>query len=365
MSDVTLSEYDPEYKDRLIDFLGLGMSWAELSKKERKRFFGWKHEKNPYTEKPLCYLALDGEKVVGHRGFVVQRFEHEGNTYLFATPGDSMVHPDYRRQGIFSDLVDFSNDDLINKSKVDLFLSLSTTRATTKATKRYGYVPVGERKKLYRFSIKNIFSYRYNDGIDLNKTISSEKTGHTIEITDEVKKEDIIDLMNSYKKDKKLKNLRDEEFYRWRFEECPNDHVYLYFWDRDELEAYVSMEKDNFPFFGLNIDYYSLLEYGYTDIKIFEELVRTLTKKLSLPFIMSYIFTRKKEEISILRDHGFKGSESYLINSLQKRGLLDEEGLPGILVRPASKKISDKDFYLDNTDTRKEKNWSLFWSDVH
>ena len=365
MVDTELRKYHPKFKEQLIDFLGTGMSWEELSDKKRKELFEWKYEKNPYTEKPLCFLALHDDKVVGHRGFVAQKFRSKKDEHLFAIPGDSMVHTDYRRLGIFSDLVEFSNNDIIYNSDVDLFLSLSTTKATTEATKRYGYVPVGERKKLYRFSIKNIFNYRYNDGIDLNKTISSKKTGHTIEITDEVKKEDMIDLMDSYKKDKKLKNLRDEEFYRWRFEECPNDHIFIYFWNRDELEAYVSMEKDKFPFFGLNLDYYSLLEYGYTEIRIFEELVKTLTKKLSLPFIMSYIFTRKEEEISTLRDHGFKGSDSYLINSLQNRGLLDEEGLPGILVRPASKKVGDKDFYLDNTDTRKEKNWSLFWSDVH
>jgi len=365
MVDTDLRKYQPKFKEQLIDFLGTGMSWLELSKKERMELFEWKYEKNPYTEKPLCFLALHDDKVVGHRGFVVQKFQLKKNEHLFAIPGDSMVHTDYRRLGIFSDLVEFSNRDIIYNSDVDLFLSLSTTKATTEATKRYGYVPVGERKKLYRFSIKNIFKYRYNDGIDLNETFSSKKTGNTVEVTDELKKEAIIDLMDISTKEEMLTNLRDEQFYKWRFEECPNEQVFIYFWNGNELEAYVSLEKDNFRFYGLDIDYYSILEYGYTDIKIFEEMIDTLVRRLSLPFVMSYVFTRDKKERSVLKDYGFKGSGSYMINSLQKRGLLDEEDLPGILIRPTSDELSEGDFYLNDTDVRSDKNWSLFWSDVH
>jgi len=365
MSDIRFTSYDPSFKDRLIDFLGMGMSWAEIPKKERKKIFEWKYEKNPYIETPLCYLALDGETIVGHRGFVLQKFLLEENNHLFGTPGDSMIHPDYRRQGIFSEIVDFSTEDIIDKSIANLFLSLSTTRATTKATKKYGYVPVGERKKLYRFSIKKIFKNRYEGGIDLDTTLSTDRTGHTIEITNELKTDEIVHLMKTSTEDTRLKNARNEQFYRWRFDECPDQHLFLYFWSQGSLEGYISMEKDNFPFYGLDIDYYSILEYAYTGLYLFDEMIRTLTKKLHLPFIMSYTTTRKKEEVSILRKFGFKGSESYLINSLQKRGLLDEQGLPGLLVRPATKTVDESDFHLDDIDTRSEKNWSLFWSDVH
>jgi len=360
MSDITLKRYEPNFKDQLID-LGKDMVWADLSKKEAKERFEWKYEKNPYTETPLCYLALDGEKVVGHRGFVVQNFELSGTNYLFGTPGDSMVHPNYRRQGIFSNLVDFSNDDIIENSNIDLFLSLSTTRATTKATKKYGYVPVGKREKLYRFSFKNIIKNRYEGGLDLDKIITSDN--YHIEVTDVLKEEYIVGLMKESVGQERLSNLRDERFYQWRYEECPSDQTFVYLWDKNQLVGYLSMDKDIFSFFNLNLDYYSILEYGYIDIEHFEKLIEIITE--NLPFIMSYIFTRKKEEISILKDKGFKGSESYLINTFQKRGLLDEEDLPGILVRPATKEINENGFHINDKDTRSENNWELFWSDVH
>ncbi len=365
MSDIRFTRFDNRFKESLIDFLGMGMSWAEITKKERKELFEWKYEKNPYVEKPLCYLAFDGETIVGHRGFVLQKFFTGEEDYLIGTPGDSMVHPDHRRKGIFSKLVDFSTEDIVNRSMIDIFTSLSTTRATTKATERYGYVPVGERKKLYRFSMKKLFQAKYKSGIDLNTRISGEERGFTIETTNELKIDDIVELMKTSTNDKKLRNLRNREFYRWRFEEYPKDLIYLYIWDQNDLKAYLSIEKDNILFRGFDLEYYSLLEYGYGDIKLFKELIQTLTKNLHLPSMMSYVFTRKKEEIEILRKHRFKGSESYLIKSLQKKGILDEEGLPGLLVKPASKTVDHSDFYLDNIDTRKERNWSLFWSDVH
>ena len=364
MSDIRFTEYDPSFKDRLIDFLGTGLNWSDLSRRERDELFEWKYEKNPYLDESLVFLALSDDKIVGHRAFVVQKFKAK-KEYLMGTPADALVHPDHRRQGIFSRLTDFSIEHISENDLLDFLISLSSTKESSKGNMKAGFRPLGERKKLYRFSIKKIFKNRYEGGIDLNTKISAEKTGHTIEITNELKTKNIINLMKISTEDTRLKNARDEQFYRWRFDECLDEHIYLYFWNQGNLEGYLSMEKDNFPFYGLDLDYYSILEYAYTDIDLFDEIIRTITKKLHLPFIMSYTTTRNKEDISVLRKYGFKGSESYLINSLQKKGLLDEQGLPGLLVRPATKTIEERDFYLDNIDTRSEKNWSLFWSDVH
>ena len=364
MSDIKLTRYSPTLKEPLIDFLGTGLNWSELSKNKRKELFEWKYDKNPYLDEPLIYLAFQGDKIVGHRAFVVQNFKLKED-YLIGTPADALVHPDHRRKGIFSKLTDFAIKDIEERDHIDLLISLSSTKKSAKGNIKAGFTPVGKREKLYNFSIKKIFKNRYKKEIDFNQIISSKMNGKTIEISQKLKIDDIVELMKISTNYKKFRNLRDRQFYRWRFEEYPKDLIYLYIWDQNDLEAYLSMEKENIQFRGFDLDYYSLLEYGYKDIRLFQELIQALTKKLHLPSIMSYVFTRKKEEKTILRKAGFKGSESYLINSLQKRGVLDEEGLPGLLVKPAKEPVDHSDFYLDNIDTRKEKNWSLFWSDVH
>ena len=66
-------------------------------------WFEWKYGAgNPYVDEPAILVAyLDGE-LVGARSFFALQMATGGTTRLALQPSDAMVHPDHRRQGLFS-----------------------------------------------------------------------------------------------------------------------------------------------------------------------------------------------------------------------------------------------------------------------
>lgn len=64
------------------------------------RFWKWEFMEAP-DGKGFIYLALDGNKIIAHFADIPRRFSINGKTVLATLSLDLMVHPDYRREGIF------------------------------------------------------------------------------------------------------------------------------------------------------------------------------------------------------------------------------------------------------------------------
>lgn len=63
----------------------------------------WKHLQNPLNPpRPQVVVALDGEKIVGARPLMLANMRVGNRTLKAGQPCDTMVHPDYRRQGLLS-----------------------------------------------------------------------------------------------------------------------------------------------------------------------------------------------------------------------------------------------------------------------
>ena len=66
-------------------------------------FWRWQFMEGP-DGKALIHIAEDGGRVIGHFADVPRRFSANGSMVLGTLSIDLMVHPDYRRRGIFSEL---------------------------------------------------------------------------------------------------------------------------------------------------------------------------------------------------------------------------------------------------------------------
>ncbi len=63
----------------------------------------WQFRHNPAGE-AFCALAEDRGRIVGQYAVIPTRFSVHGKEILFALSCDTMIHPEYRRQGIFTTL---------------------------------------------------------------------------------------------------------------------------------------------------------------------------------------------------------------------------------------------------------------------
>lgn len=80
-------------------------------------FFHWKNLRNPALPgEALIYLAISPEgKMVGANSFFSSILSYQEEQYRAVQSGDTMVHPDYRGQGIFMKILFFAVQDLKDK----------------------------------------------------------------------------------------------------------------------------------------------------------------------------------------------------------------------------------------------------------
>ena len=67
-----------------------------------REWFAWKYEENPYVDHVPIFVAEDAEGLVGARPFFALEMSVNGRLRLALQPGDTMVHPEHRRRGIFT-----------------------------------------------------------------------------------------------------------------------------------------------------------------------------------------------------------------------------------------------------------------------
>ncbi|RQG98860.1 GNAT family N-acetyltransferase [Natrarchaeobius oligotrophus] len=65
-------------------------------------WFEWKYERNPYVDHVSIIVATRDDRIVGCRAFFALEMRVGDVTRVGLQPCDTMVHPDHRRQGLFS-----------------------------------------------------------------------------------------------------------------------------------------------------------------------------------------------------------------------------------------------------------------------
>lgn len=67
-----------------------------------REWFAWRYEETPYADGIHVLVADDGERLVGAEPCLVLPVRAGGETAVAHQPADWMVHPDVRRQGVFT-----------------------------------------------------------------------------------------------------------------------------------------------------------------------------------------------------------------------------------------------------------------------
>ena len=81
------------------------------------RYLEWKYERNPYVRETLIYVALDGDRVVGMRGFHGARLEAgipaRAFPALFAD--DALIASECRNRGLVTRILNMAHSDLAER----------------------------------------------------------------------------------------------------------------------------------------------------------------------------------------------------------------------------------------------------------
>ena len=99
MSKLTTRALDPmQDSEGLIDLFETVFGFTVTP-----QMWAWKYLP-PWTKRHYCYVAYDGDRVIGYFGAVPQRGQVRGQEIPFFQFADFMVHPQYRRKHDYFDL---------------------------------------------------------------------------------------------------------------------------------------------------------------------------------------------------------------------------------------------------------------------
>ncbi|MFZ7104471.1 MAG: GNAT family N-acetyltransferase [Peptococcaceae bacterium] len=200
-------------------------------------FWKWKYVDNPLSaELPGVIVALDGSKIIGARPFLLNELWLGDKKIVAAQHCDTMVHKDYRGQGIFNRMGKYALNYLAEHN-------CSLSFGFPGPMSRKGFASQGYRKIMdteILFHITNpvnvIKSKLKKDRLDFDDyhVEVSERYTAEMNILDSFRKRNIIDI------------VRSEENLRWRFDNNPlRSYRYILIKKEGLLLGYaiISMQK--------------------------------------------------------------------------------------------------------------------------
>lgn len=241
-----------------------------------ERYLDWKFHQNPYIREPLIYLAFVGDKLAGMRGAFGSLWEVGNPAEFFALPyaDDLVIDPAFRRQGLHRVIMTFALRDLAGRG-YPYVVSLSAGRVTAGASMNMRWRNAGKVRALYRRTLRKTAAdfltdrarplpllWRWADNLS---ALSGRSGDHLFDRLDArfsapdqsrdagspfVQRTPLIremsQLVARLPRDGRIRHVRDETFFAWRFGNPLYDYRFLYI-GRERLRGYVVLQRS--PFF--------------------------------------------------------------------------------------------------------------------
>lgn len=225
MSEYTIRQYRPSDTEEFLSLYS-----TVMGEEKRDDWFAWKYRENPYTDHVAMIVGVSEGTVVGARPFFALPVSINGEHEVALQPGDTMVHPDHRRQGLFTRMTEQAIERYAGKHP--FFFNFPNHRS------RPGYLKldweiVSERSSYYRIENPGKVGKHRTDrrAVQLISEIGtpiaqgyyalrdlavSEPSQITVRTEPEPPATELATLYRSSIPER-IHARRDEQFYQWRF----------------------------------------------------------------------------------------------------------------------------------------------------
>ena len=207
----------------------------------------WKYN-GLYPDKKLIFLAFENSICIGHYALMPYRINAFGKEVKSYISLDSMIHPKFQGQKVFSQLVQYAHNEI--SSSNEPYITFLNEKSITIYTKKYnwkylGNIPVFCRPlSLNHLKIKNKKFYLFLKPFALIINQIFRKRGNILVKEFNLFTKEIELLFNDsrcYSMDRSI------EFLDWRFNKSPfNYKKYKIYYDHKLIGYYVIRNKKKF-----------------------------------------------------------------------------------------------------------------------
>jgi len=214
-------------------------------------YFEWKYESNPYTDGPVIHIALHEGVVVGMRGAFGARWK-DGDGHMIDIPcaGDTVVDPAHRRRGLVTELTHRFLADLAAR-RIRYVLNLSAAEITYRHYLKMGWRTAGP---LDQWSSPPGYA-------------ASPERSTRVFIKETARPEAMAALVARARLDGRVRHVRDEEYFAWRFTNPRRHYRFLFYGDDESLEGYLVLQT-----WGVNSKVVNVVDWCAPDAAIAAEL---------------------------------------------------------------------------------------------
>lgn len=239
--------YDPADRAQFLSLFSLVMD-----EDASEEWFDWKYAENPYTaDVPMIVATADGD-LVGARPLFALPVSVGGDRKVALQAGDLVVHPDHRRQGLFTRMSEAAVECYSDHS---LFFSFPNERALA-GYQSFGWEQLTQRDCYYRVEHPAKLAAARTDrrSIQLGSTLATPLVrGYNWLLDRRISPPQALSverrmetpaavLANLYREaiPAAIHAVRDEQFYEYRFENPTHSyHTYLAFEDDEPVAGIV------------------------------------------------------------------------------------------------------------------------------
>ena len=356
-TDFEIVRYSKTFKDQVVALTThLWSSNTGLN----AAYFEWKHEQNPYIEEPLVWLALHQGEVVGMRGVFGSKWEigSPDETFTFPHADDLVVRPDFRNQGVVTQIHRAAFEDL-ERMKFPYIVSLSAGPLTVLGSLAMGWKRVGlmtpysKKNSIHKLSKTAPYSlfgrvlgiyenYLSRTAFDRLDHKSHSRTNASISIGSQPRSEEMSRLLNRIPSNGRIRHLRNQEYFDWRFRNPLHRYRFLY-WDETELEGYLVLQQNR------KRREFNIVDWEGTTQQVQSELLDAAFRFSTFPEISCWTLSLSDESRTLLSKAGFRGRAP--------RSELDLDEC--LLVRPACEDSFTEDWTLNGVHMLDPQNWSI------
>jgi hypothetical protein len=260
-------QYTPDYKQAIAE-LQTNL-WSPDSQRNLQ-YFEWKFERNPCTGPSHIFLALDGDDVIGMRGFHSSRWESSrfaGHNFLVAD--DSVVRPDHRNQGVTNQIMQEAMNSL-SAQDIEYVFNFSGSPVTVLTSLAMGWRSIGEvepvrrRSRLARLkagvrysvaslplvwrfasSARTFSRIEYNPFLRIDQQLETTVVvrGRCVRISRLPRPNDMALLIQTTGHDGRIRLVRDAAYLKWRFDNPLHEYRFFYL-EGERLEGYLVVKRN-------------------------------------------------------------------------------------------------------------------------
>jgi len=337
------------------------------------RYLDWKYHRNPYTDVPRIYLAFHHDELVGMRGFYASRWETGAPAHQWPVlvADDLSIREDHRNRGLVTRIMRAAHEDL--RGSPGYLFNLSGGRVTVLGSLAGGWRSIGTLNPMGLRSLEQTWSrriqrrlrrvpglWRYADvlssrgatgrspfeRLDRAKSPLARGADPPVAIEAQPKSKAMVALVNRIGYDGRLRHVRDEAYFDWRFRNPLREYRFLYA-GGDVLDGYLVLKR--------SIDHpgspprVSIVDLEAINGRVQGSLLRVAVRAGGFAELVIWTATTNDEQLRALHTLGFAPIDQELAAS----------GLPCFLVRPIEDERLDGDWRLGDTRLLDLENWDV------